>query len=92
MVAGRATAHLGSSCLIAKIRTQEVRHMSRRIYCGVTGIIFVVNALVTLLSIVNAWKVVIGPSTVPEWMSWVVLVVAGYLGYTGIRFARSWLP
>ena len=66
--------------------------MSRRVYCGVTGVIFIVIALLSLLTIVYGWNVVIGPSTVPDWMSWVILVVAGYLGYAGIRIARSWLP
>jgi len=74
------------------IRTREVIHMNRRSYCVITGIIFIVIALLHLLRIVYGWKVVIGPWTAPEWISWVALVVAGYLGYEGIRLARSgWL-
>jgi len=66
--------------------------MNRRSYCVITGIIFIVIALLHLLRIVYGWKVVIGPWTAPEWISWVALVVAGYLGYEGIRLARSgWL-
>jgi hypothetical protein len=66
--------------------------MSRRTYCVITGIIFVAIALVHLLRILYGWKVVIGDSTIPDWVSWVALVVSGYLGYDGIRLARSgWL-
>jgi hypothetical protein len=51
-----------------------------------------VIALAHLLRIFYGWRVVIGASTVPEWISWVALVVAGYLGYEGIRLGRSgWL-
>ena len=66
--------------------------MNRRSYCVITGIIFIVIALAHLLRIFYGWRVVIGASTVPEWISWVALVVAGYLGYEGIRLGRSgWL-
>jgi hypothetical protein len=66
--------------------------MNRRLYCVITGIIFIVIALLHLFRIVYGWKVVIGPWTAPGWISWAALVVAGYLGYEGIRLARSgWL-
>ena len=63
--------------------------MNRRLYCVITGIIFIVIALLHLFRIVYGWKVVIGPWTAPGWISWAALVVAGYLGYEGIRLARS---
>jgi len=44
------------------------------------------------MRIIYGWKVVIGPWTAPDAISWIVLPVAGYLGYEGLRFARSgWL-
>ena len=62
--------------------------MNRRSYCVVTGIIFIVIALLHLLRIIYHWRVVIGLWSAPDWISWVALVVAGYLGYEGIRLAR----
>jgi len=50
-----------------------------------------VIALVHLLRIIYGWKVVIGPWSVPNSVSWVALVVAGYLGYEGIRLGRRGL-
>jgi hypothetical protein len=39
-----------------------------------------------------AWRVVIVGLAVPDWVSWVTFIVAGYLGFEGIRLARSgWL-
>jgi hypothetical protein len=65
--------------------------MNRRSYCVITGIIFVAIALLHLLRIIYGWKVVIGASAIPDWVSWLALVVAGYLGYEGIRLARRGL-
>jgi hypothetical protein len=65
--------------------------MNRRSYCVVTGIIFIVIALTHLLRIFYGWRVLIGVILVPGWISWVGLIVAGYLGYEGIRLARRGL-
>ena len=65
--------------------------MNRRSYCVVTGIIFIVIALLHLLRIIYHWRVVIGPWAAPDWVSWVALVIAGYLGYEGLRLARRGL-
>jgi len=65
--------------------------MNRRLFCLTSGVIFIVIALVHLLRIIYGWKVVIGPWPVPDSVSWVALVVAGYLGYEGIRLGRRGL-
>ena len=62
--------------------------MNRRSYCVITGIIFVAIALVHLLRIFYGWRVVVGASTIPDWISWIALVVAGYLGYEGLKLGR----
>jgi hypothetical protein len=67
--------------------------MNRRSFCLISAVIFIVIALVHLIRIIYGWKVVVGPWTAPDSITWVALVVAGYLGYEGLRFARSgWLP
>jgi hypothetical protein len=39
-----------------------------------------------------AGKSLSGLGAAPDWISWVALVIAGYLGFEGIRLARSgWL-
>ena len=61
--------------------------MSRKAYFAVTGIIFLAIAILHLLRIIFGWSPVVEGWAVPVWLSWVALVVAGWLGYEGLRFA-----
>ncbi len=63
--------------------------MSRKSYFAVTGIIFLVIAFLHLLRIIFGWSPVVERWAVPMWLSWVALVVAGWLGYEGLRLARK---
>jgi hypothetical protein len=70
----------------------SISRENRKSFCPTAGIIFIAITLLHLLRIVNGWKVAIGPWAAPDWISWVALVIAGYLGFEGIRLARSgWL-
>lgn len=62
--------------------------MSQKTFSRVSGTIFALIALLHLLRIVYAWEAVIGGWMVPMWLSWVALVIAGYLGYSAFRLAR----
>jgi len=53
------------------------------------GIIFTIIALLHLVRIIYGWDPVVEGWTVPKWISWVALVVAGYLGYEGLRFSHQ---
>ena len=57
----------------------------------ITGIIFGAIALTHLLRIFYGWRVLIGVILVPGWVSWVAVIVAGYLGYEGLRLSRGGL-
>jgi hypothetical protein len=61
--------------------------MDQKTFSMVTGAIFAIVALVHLLRILLGWPVVIGDWTVPMWVSWIGLVVAGLLGYFGLRLS-----
>ena len=63
--------------------------MSRKAYLTITAIIFLVIAILHLFRIILGWSPVVEGWTVPMWLSWVALVVAGWLGYEGLRFARK---
>ena len=59
--------------------------MNQRSFSLLAGIIFTIIALLHVLqdhlrlgSVVEGW-------TVPKWISWVALIVSGYLGYEGLR-------
>jgi uncharacterized membrane protein len=62
--------------------------VTKRSFCLTAGIIFLVIALLHLLRIAFGGEAVIEGWTVPKWVSWVALVVAGYLGYEGLKLSQ----
>ncbi len=63
--------------------------MNERSYCVISGIIFIIIAFVHLLRIIYSWDAVIAGWLVPKWISWAALLIAGYLGYEGLRLAAK---
>jgi hypothetical protein len=63
--------------------------MSRKAYLLVAASIFSLVCLLHLARIVFGWSVVIGSWSVPMWLSWVGLVVAGVLAYFGFSLAAQ---
>ena len=58
--------------------------MDQKTFNIVTGASFLVVALVHVLRILLGWPAVIGNWTLPMWVSWIGLVVAGSLSYFGL--------
>ena len=61
--------------------------MTEKTFATIAAVIFALVALLHLLRLVMGWSVVIDSWTVPMWVSWVALVVAGGLSYYGARLA-----
>jgi hypothetical protein len=61
--------------------------MSRRTYLLAIASFFSLGALAHLARIVFGLSVVIGDWTVPMWLSWAGVVVAGAVAYFGFRLA-----
>ena len=59
--------------------------MSRKTFTIIASAIFGVVALFHVLRIFFGWPAVIGSWAVPMWLSWIGLVVAGGLSYSGIN-------
>ena len=62
--------------------------MSEKTFVAVAAVIYGLVALLHLFRIVMGWSIVIDAWTVPMWLSWIGLVVAGALSYFGIRLTR----
>jgi hypothetical protein len=58
--------------------------MDQKTFVLITGVIFAIVALAHLLRILMGWPVVIDNWTVPMWVSWIALVIAGALSYFGL--------
>lgn len=63
--------------------------MSQKAFSLVAGLFFSLIALGHLLRIVNSWPMHIADWTAPMWASWLALVVAGFLGFTGLQLSRK---
>jgi hypothetical protein len=61
--------------------------MTPRTYSLIAGIIFSLVALLHALRLLRGWHVVIGDLSLPVWVSWLGLVIAGYLAYQGFRLS-----
>ncbi len=59
--------------------------MNMKNYHTVVGVIFSVVTVGHVFRLINGWVVNVGPWTVPMWVSWVAIVVAGYLSYTSLK-------
>ena len=63
--------------------------MSQRAFIGVSGTIFAVIAVLHLLRALYGWPAQIGLLVVPTWVSWVSLLVAGYLAISALILLRK---
>ena len=61
--------------------------MTEKMFPKIAAVIFALVALLHLVRLVMGWSIVIDSWTVPMWLSWVGLVVAGGLAYFGTRLA-----
>jgi uncharacterized membrane protein len=62
--------------------------MSQKTYLKTAGLVFLIIAVLHLLRLVLGWSAVFEGWSVPQWLSAVALVVAGYLGYEGFRLSK----
>ncbi len=63
--------------------------MNQKKYSLITGVFFLMIAVLHLLRLVFSWEAVIGGWTVPLWLSVVAFVIAGYLAYEGFRLSKK---
>ncbi len=55
-----------------------------------SSVIFLVVGLVHLARVLSGWDVTIGTFDVPMWASWVGLVVAFVLSYSGFKQSKNY--
>ncbi len=63
--------------------------ISQKSYSLIAGLVFCLVAVGHLLRIVYSAPVHIADWTVPMWVSWPGLLVAGFLGITGLMLSRK---
>ena len=63
--------------------------MSKKTFLVIAGLIFLLVTVIHALRIALGWQVTIGSWNVPMWVSWIALVIAGFLSYKGLKHARN---
>lgn len=61
----------------------------KRRYYFVVSTLFLLVALLHFVRIINGWELVLGDYSIPMWMSWVVVVLLGYLTVRGFNYAQK---
>ncbi len=62
--------------------------MDRKTYVTITATLFLVVAIMHLLRIIFGWQVEMGGLSIPFWVSWLGVLVAGTLAYFGFTQSR----
>ncbi len=62
--------------------------MNQRTFTLMAGAVFSLIAVLHVLRLLFGWEAVIGGWNVPLWVSWVAIVVSGYLASTAFRVGR----
>jgi tellurite resistance protein TehA-like permease len=63
--------------------------MNARTYAALSSVIFFLVALLHLLRVIWHWNVTIDGWNVPDWVSIVGVIVAGFLSFQGFRLYRQ---
>jgi len=73
-------------------RVRAVRYnkrMSKQTYFYAVSGFFLVAGALHLIRAVSGWEVTIADVSIPVWLSWVVVFLAGFLFYQGIQHGRK---
>ena len=62
--------------------------MSQKIFSVVAGLVFLLIAIMHGLRLAFTWEVVLNGWSVPMWVSWLALVIAGFLAFEGLKLGR----
>ncbi len=62
--------------------------MTHKNYMNASGWIFAIIALVHLARTIYGWSAVVNGWQVPLWVSWIAIIVAGYLAYNAFRLGK----
>ncbi|MGH9531681.1 MAG: hypothetical protein ACRD2Q_04765 [Terriglobales bacterium] len=67
---------------------REGAMMSQHVFSFAAGAAFLLIAMLHVLRLIFAWEAVLDGRVMPMWMSWVAVLVAGYLAVQGFRLSR----
>ena len=63
--------------------------MKQKAFVAVSGTIFAIITFLHLLRLLYGWPAQIGTFVVPMWLSWLSILVAGYLALSAFLLSRK---
>ena len=63
--------------------------MNQKAFVKITASIFLIIFALHLLRILSNWEAQIGGWSVPFWLSWLALILSGYLTYQGFKISQK---
>ncbi len=63
--------------------------MEQKIFLKVASVIFGIVAIVHLLRVASSWSLVIENFAVPMWVSYLAVILIGYMSYQGCKLAKA---
>ncbi|MBP9817035.1 MAG: hypothetical protein KBD05_03345 [Candidatus Pacebacteria bacterium] len=61
---------------------------NRKTYYQVTSLVFLIVAVLHAMRLLYGWEAVVAGVTVPLWVSWAAVLIAGYLSYRGFTWKQ----
>ena len=59
---------------------------NKKRYYAIVSTLFLIVSLLHFVRIINGWDLILGDHVIPVWMSWVVVVLLGYLAGRGFSY------
>jgi uncharacterized membrane protein len=63
--------------------------MEEKTYITIVSVIFSIIAILHLLRVFLSWLAEIGGWNIPFWLSWIAVIVSGYLAYEGFKLGKK---
>lgn len=63
--------------------------MNQKDFSFIAGMIFAIITILHLVRIAYGWNAVINDWSVPMWLSWITIIVAGCLAYQGLKLGKK---
>ena len=63
--------------------------MTNKLFYTLTAVIFSAVAIMHILRLVYGWEALIGGFMVPMWVSYIGIIIGGFLAYTAIKIGSK---
>ncbi|HEY4504840.1 MAG TPA: hypothetical protein VJI73_03650 [Candidatus Paceibacterota bacterium] len=63
--------------------------MNNKAYIGLTSLIFLIIAILHSARLLYGWPAEIGSFKVPIWISWLTIMISGYLSWSGFKLRKG---